>query len=322
MISEGDLEFKMSSNDHRNDATYIEVVRCAKKLNLDFNQRVKSVIIRFVKSSNDVNIYMRQDEIRVNLKPWMSSYYEKVPKNLYYTRPGLKNEEGIINPTPFVKMKDIEAFLASLKKLTNSSENASLNDINTEKAPALVINSEDIPIIVCPNCDNGFKKAPRCPECGQKIKYDNLTAKKEKIKSLDEWNAKTHIQGAKPEDITGVVKAICIDNTYSYHLGTVDLSLDLCVGGDRVPLFMFFGNKDRFGFQPSSLVEFVINHGYSADIIKIFLEELREFLSSKQKNVPYERLNGYYYIDYSTLVTKSEVVKERLMKLARRLSCN
>lgn len=44
-------------------------------------------------------------------------------------------------------------------------------DINTPMAPARVETVDGKEIITCGNCSYKFNKAPRCPECGQLIKY-------------------------------------------------------------------------------------------------------------------------------------------------------
>ena len=47
-----------------------------------------------------------------------------------------------------------------------------LETINHGVKPLMVIQTEEAPIIVCPRCECSFKKAPRCPECGQLMVYE------------------------------------------------------------------------------------------------------------------------------------------------------
>lgn len=45
-------------------------------------------------------------------------------------------------------------------------------DINTGVEPLELSTKEGKTIVTCPNCKGLFEKAPRCPECGQLIKYE------------------------------------------------------------------------------------------------------------------------------------------------------
>ena len=57
------------------------------------------------------------------------------------------------------------------KKFLSDINNAK-DDINTAKDPKNMFrDSIGNTICVCPNCDSEFRKAPRCPECGQLISY-------------------------------------------------------------------------------------------------------------------------------------------------------
>ncbi len=46
-----------------------------------------------------------------------------------------------------------------------------VDDINVAIKPKDI--SLDGSVVICPRCENRFKRAPRCPECGQLIRYNN-----------------------------------------------------------------------------------------------------------------------------------------------------
>ena len=50
--------------------------------------------------------------------------------------------------------------------------------INIGKAPLSVTRTNGQVLFVCPQCQSSFKKAKRCPNCGQLIKYDEISLPK------------------------------------------------------------------------------------------------------------------------------------------------
>ena len=181
----------------------------------------------------------------------------------------------------------------------------------------VVIGVDGIDRIICGNCDYEFMKAPRCPECGQLINYENEKWNKPQLANLDEWERVSAITGASTKEIADIVREIINDDGFSYHVGSVDLMVDLSVGtnGKSGNVLKLFGNHESGGFQPKSLTDFLMQNNIDIQIAYWFMKEMKPFLSSNQKNVPYERLEGYYYIDYSTMVARKSELKKVLIEL-------
>ena len=174
-------------------------------------------------------------------------------------------------------------------------------DINTSRQPIKVFQKDQDVIVVCPNCTESFLKAPRCPNCGQLMDYHEV---KSRIMSLEEWVSKSSLRGIDAAVIADFVSSICQREGFSYHIGTVDLNLDMRLkNADKsVKLMMFCGgNNSRCEFQPKELYEYAERYGLSRMVVDDFFERMKKYLSDNQKNKPYERLNGYYSIDYSSL---------------------
>lgn len=174
-------------------------------------------------------------------------------------------------------------------------------DINIPLRPKSSIDNANGIMIECPNCQVLFRKAQRCPECGQIIDYRSA---KPKIQSLDEWVSKSQLRGVDAKLVADFVRSICQNEGFSYHIGTVDLNLDmrLKTTDKRVRIMMFCGgDNNRCEFQPKELYEYVERYGLSRTVVDEYFERMKKYLSAEQKNKPYERLNGYYSIDYSFL---------------------
>lgn len=190
---------------------------------------------------------------------------------------------------------------------------------------AIYIEEKGRPIVhffICPTCENTFEKAPRCPECGQKIKYTAASTKNTKFKSLDEWATGANIIGAKGTDVINIVnKILGQHSSLSYHLGTKDLSIDyIGKNGDKLQVLMLFGKERCGAFQPSTYVSYFDKNGIPRTILDEYLEKMKVVLSSDQKNQPYERMNGYYFIDYKTIIEKPEELMSIIVGLCKSIS--
>ena len=178
------------------------------------------------------------------------------------------------------------------------------NDINTEKMPigSKIIDGEVY--YTCPSCFYELKKANRCPECGQTIIYNKI--KKKKLQSLEEWRDESNIIGANASDIIDMVKEFTLNSNVEYHIGTVDLSIDFYddINKSRIILIMLFGKGNIAAIQPSQYYDYYEKMGRDKAIVDDFFERLKPFLSSKQKNKPYENIKGYYFIEYKTIVER------------------
>ncbi|MDO4977513.1 MAG: hypothetical protein Q4E53_09655 [Eubacteriales bacterium] len=179
--------------------------------------------------------------------------------------------------------------------------------INTPLAPLGQETKNGEKIIQCAKCKYRFLKAPRCPECGQLVLYKEKW-NKPKLNSYEEWQQTCSIIGANPKDVVNFLKTMLEKEHFDYHVGSTDMSLDYKIPGrsTKLQLFMFFGGNSRCGaFQPSSYYNYAKNHGIGETVINEFLENMKPYLSAKQKNKPYKRIEGYYFVDYSTLVEKA-----------------
>lgn len=190
------------------------------------------------------------------------------------------------------------------------------DDINAAAKPVMVIQTDEIPLVVCPRCEETFNMAPRCPECGQLMLYREKW-NKPKLANLEEWEKAAQISGATPNEVGEFVRRVCANDGITYHVGAVDLSIDI-VSADKTVLMktlMLFGSGGDFAFQPSFLNYHAEKNDLKKDGIAVFLEDMKPFLIPDQKNKPYERYNGYYYIKYTTLLEKKDEIEQILLRL-------
>lgn len=192
--------------------------------------------------------------------------------------------------------------------------------INNAVKPRSIIKSDNGYEVVCPKCGYVFIKADRCPECGQKIIYDGVVATKTRFTTLEEWADNVRIEGAATRDVTDFVREICKSDGFSYHIGTADLVLDVDINGNKTILLRFSGDSERFSFQPKSIINGLRAADLSDAAAYEFMEAVKIYLSEKQKNTPYERLNGYYNISYSTLVNHRKELLELLIDFGKIIS--
>ena len=194
-------------------------------------------------------------------------------------------------------------------------------DINAAVKPALIIQTDDEPIIVCPNCEYSFGKAPRCPECGQLIQYGKEKWNKPKLVNLEAWEEASDLTGVTAKDVADFVRIVCNEEGFSYHVGAVDLAIDIRAveNAKSVQALMLFGSGACGAFQPKELIDYLSRYELDSDIATWYMEAMKPYLVPKQKNVPYERLNGYYYFKFSTIVEKQEEILSILKGLRDRL---
>ena len=70
------------------------------------------------------------------------------------------------------------------KFMKNSS---SFSGINKAEKPTRIFTQGTTTMVLCPNCGYEFKKAPRCPECGQLIDYDE-SLKEASLRKRPVWS--------------------------------------------------------------------------------------------------------------------------------------
>ena len=176
--------------------------------------------------------------------------------------------------------------------------------------------------IICPNCSVDFVKAPRCPECGQLIQYERERWNKPKLENLDAWERASRLSGATAKEVADFVRRVIGNDGFSYHVGAVDLVIDLRVADIARPLqvIMLFGKGPCGAFQPKEMIEYLSKYGLDGNVANWFMDSMKPYLSDDQKNIPYERLNGYYYVDFATIVKKQDELISLFMELQGKLS--
>lgn len=195
------------------------------------------------------------------------------------------------------------------------------SDINIASKPALIIQTSDEPIVVCPNCEYSFGKAPRCPECGQLIQYGKEKWNKPKLANLDAWEEAANLTGVTSKEVADFVRRVCKEECFSYHVGAVDLAIDISAidGAKSVQAVMLFGSGPCGAFQPKELIDYLARYELDGDIGTWYMEAMKPYLTKNQKNIPYERLNGYYYFNFSTIIEKQEEILSIFKSLRDRL---
>jgi len=194
-------------------------------------------------------------------------------------------------------------------------------DINVAVKPAMEIQTDGEPIVACPNCEYLFGKAPRCPECGQLIQYGKEKWNKSKLADLDAWEKAANPTGVTAKEIADFVRRICSEEDFSYHVGAVDLAIDISAvdNAKSVKAVMIFGSGPCGAFQPKELIDYLARYELDEDIATWYMDVMKPYLTKNQKNVPYERLNGYYYFNFSTIVEKQDEILSVFKGLRDRL---
>ncbi len=73
---------------------------------------------------------------------------------------------------------------------------------------------------------------------------------------------------------------------------------------------MLFHDGETAAIQPKSFYAFLEQTDYAKAIADKLLEDMRGHLIPNQKNIPYERPEGYYYITFKRLIEhKNEIVQ-------------
>ena len=147
-----------------------ELISVLKRMNIPYIVHVKNVNFSVVEDE-DVRVYFRKNAIRVNLRLWLEERYNRIDKDLFYFSDNIKADlpTGVINPTPFVKTENIESFIRALF----SEGSTQTVDINTPLKPKNILKSDSEIHFICGKCGYDFRKADRCPECGQLVKADS-----------------------------------------------------------------------------------------------------------------------------------------------------
>jgi len=217
-------------------------------------------------------------------------------------------------PTPFekyasirtTKFKEVERFMHH--SLSLLSEGSRVNDnreffrVSPEKALSFMLEIAEL-------LDDA--EVTTCNERAHKDQAEIV--RKKSLSGKEEWIASSTFKEIAPQNASAFIDQL-LQLGYGAHVGTSDLTLDYTVEKKRHNVLMFFGLDARsIGFQPKSLIALSKAANGSEDSANSLLENLRPFLGPNQKNKePYNPLNGYYYITWSTVKQKGDELVEVL----------
>ena len=255
------------------------------------------------------NPSFKDDIVKIGLT---SGTVEKRMKELHTT--------GV--PTPFekyasiktAKYEEVERFMHHSISLL--SEGSRVNDnreffrIGPEKALSFMIEISEL-------LDDA-----EISTCTERARNDQAEiVRKKSLSGKDEWISSAHFKGIEPEDASRFIDKL-FQVGFGAHVGTSDLTLDLTINKKRYNVLVFFGLEAiSIGFQPKSLIAISRAVTGSDNSALTLLENLRPFLGAYQKNrTPYEPLNGYYFIPWSTVRERGDELVElmTIIGLSRR----
>ena len=245
------------------------------------------------------NPSFKDDIVKIGLT---SGTVEKRMKELHTT--------GV--PTPFEKYasiktskyEEVERFMHhSISLLSEGSrvnDNREFFQIGPEKALSFMLEIAEL-------LDDA-----EVTTCNEQARRDHVEIdRKKSLSGKEEWIAAATFNDIEPEEASRFIDRL-LQIGYGAHVGTSDLTLDLQVGKKRYNVLIFFGlEAHSIAFQPKSLIALSEARTGADQPARVLLENLRPFLRPNQKNkTPYEPLNGYYYISWSTVKERGdELVK-------------
>lgn len=134
---------------------------------------------------------------------------------------------------------------------------------------------------------------------------------KEKFISIENW-LKEEIKNEILRTEIDILINDLIDLGFNYSIGTTELIInyEFAKYNQKIKVFMF--SEDRVAFQPHIFYAFVSKNGFSEKMVEQLLEKLRPLLSKNQRNVPYENLKGYYFIETEDIIKFKKVILSSL----------
>ena len=161
-----------------------------------------------------------------------------------------------------------------------------------------------------------FKLEENIVLSNEKEKCNQGEEKPKKRQLIDgtDWAENTNFIDVSKEQIVEFITDM-EDLGFLSHAGTADFHFDLMFEniGKKINVLMLFGGAEggtTGAFQPFAFLDFLRKNGYSTAPAEKLFEDLRPYLSVEQKNKPYERERGYYFIDMKTFVIhKTEILE-------------
>ena len=130
------------------------------------------------------------------------------------------------------------------------------------------------------------------------------------LAGMEEWLSVTSFKDVDSSEIKGFIDGM-MNLGYNIKTGASDLHIKLpIIKGKQIGICLLLWHDGKTAsFQPSNLYRFANEIEESTEVIDKFLESIKAFLSARQRNkTPYEPLNGYYYIDFKTLVDHKDEI--------------
>jgi hypothetical protein len=142
----------------------------------------------------------------------------------------------------------------------------------------------------------------------EELEKDRKTYNKSDYLTLEEWLAKSTLKEREAE--FKMLLEDVIDLSLNYSIKTAELSINFTDKdtNQRLKIFAFGYDDDKVAFQPLRFYNFADKYTHSTKPDDELLESLKVYLSKEQKNVPYERVEGYYYINRNTIIEKKEEI--------------
>lgn len=142
----------------------------------------------------------------------------------------------------------------------------------------------------------------------EELEKDRKTYNKSDYLTLEEWLAKSTLKEREAE--FKMLLEDVIDLSLNYSIKTAELSINFTDKdtNQRLKIFAFGYDDDKVAFQPLRFYNFADKYNHSTKLVDELLESLKVYLSKEQKNVPYERVEGYYYINRNTILEKKEEI--------------
>lgn len=142
----------------------------------------------------------------------------------------------------------------------------------------------------------------------ENIEKEIKTYNKSDYLTLEEWLAKSTLREKESE--FRMLLEDTIDLSLNYSIGTADLNIYYTdkETNQRLKIFALGYSGEKVAFQPLRFYNFVDKYNHSSKLVDELLENFKKYLSKEQKNTPFERVEGYYYIDLNTILEKKEEI--------------
>ncbi len=155
------------------------------------------------------------------------------------------------------------------------------------------------------------KTQPDAEETISQPESANRRNSKPRYRNIEDWASNTKLRHVSLDDMIGFAHDM-EDLGFTMNPGTADFGIDFRSERYQKTLkcLMLFHDGETGAIQPKSFYSFLQQTDYSKAIADKLLEELKIHLIPKQKNIPYERPEGYYYFSFKRLIEhKDEIIR-------------